>query len=386
MTAQGAPVTDILANLFSTQGLLIGTIVPFLCVLTVVVFVHEMGHYLVGRWCGIGVQAFSIGFGPEIAGFTDRRGTRWKLSAVPLGGYVKFVGDVGAASEPSEEELASLTAEERAVAFHLQPVWKRAATVFAGPAFNFLLTIAVFAVMFSLYGRYVYEPVVAEVTPASPAAAAGFEPGDRFVSVDGVRVETFADVQRLVSGRGGDAIVFVMLRDGREVELTATPELREQTDALGGTIQVAVIGVINNQEAGQPRLVSYGPLEAAGQAVLETGRIIERTGQFLQRFAAGRENRCQLGGPVKIAEMSGRAASLGLPTVVQLVALLSVGIGFLNLLPIPPLDGGHLVFYLVEAVVRRPVPERVMEAVYRVGMVMVLAFMGFVFWNDIFGC
>lgn len=379
-------MTDILANIFSTQGLLIGTIIPFLCVLTVVVFVHEMGHYLVGRWCGIGVQAFSIGFGPEIVGFTDRRGTRWKLSAVPLGGYVKFVGDLGATSTPSEEELAELTPDERKVAFHLQPVWKRAATVFAGPAFNFLLTIAVFAVMFTTYGRYVYEPVVAEVTPGTPAAQAGFEPGDRFVSVDGVKVETFADVQRLVSGRGGDAIVFVMMRDGREIELTATPELREQKDALGGTIQIAVIGVVNNQEVGQPRLVEYGPVQAAGQAVLETGRIIERTGQFLQRFAAGREDRCQLGGPVRIAEMSGRAASLGLPTVVQLVALLSVGIGFLNLLPIPPLDGGHLAFYLVEAVIRRPVPERFVEAVYRVGMLMVLAFMGFVFWNDIFGC
>jgi len=379
-------VTDILTNIFSTQGLLVGTIIPFLCVLTVVVFVHEMGHYLVGRACGIGVQAFSIGFGPELAGFTDRHGTRWKLSAVPLGGYVKFVGDVGATSTPSEEELAALTPQERSVAFHLQPIWKRAATVFAGPAFNFLLTIAVFAVMFSVYGRFVFEPVVAEVRPGSPAAIAGIMPGDRFVSVDGAKGETFSDVQRLVSGRAGDAIVFVMLRDGGEVQVTATPEVSEQKDALGNTVKVGLIGVVNNQEVGQPRLVSYGPAEALGQAVLETGRIIERTGHFLQRFATGREDRCQLGGPVKIAEMSGKAASLGFMWLVQLVALLSVGIGFLNLLPIPPLDGGHLMFYLVEAVIRRPVPERFMEAVYRVGMLMVLGFMGFVFFNDIFGC
>lgn len=379
-------MTDILGNIFSTQGLLVGTIVPFLCVLTVVVFVHEMGHYLVGRACGIGVQAFSIGFGPELAGFNDRRGTRWKLCAVPLGGYVKFVGDVGATSSPSEEELATLSPQERKVAFHLQPVWKRAATVFAGPAFNFLLTIAVFAVMFSAYGRYVFEPVVAEVRPGSPAAVAGILPGDRFVSVDGVKVETFSDVQRLVSGRAGDAIAFVMLRDGHEVKITATPEASEQKDALGNTVKIGLIGVVNNQEVGQPRLVSYGPAEAFGQAALETGRIIERTGHFLRRFATGREDRCQLGGPVKIAEMSGKAASLGFVWLVQLVALLSVGIGFLNLLPIPPLDGGHLVFYAVEAVMRRPVPERVMEAVYRVGMLVVLGFMGFVFFNDIFGC
>jgi regulator of sigma E protease len=379
-------LTDFLTSLFSTHGLLIGTIVPFLFVLTVVVFVHEMGHYLVGRMCGIGVQAFSIGFGPELAGFTDRHGTRWKLCAVPLGGYVKFVGDVGATSTPDEEELATLTPEERRRAFHLQPVWKRFATVLAGPAFNFLLTIAVFAVMFSAYGRFVFEPVVAEVQPDSPAAIAGFQPGDRFLKVDGEAVETFSDVQRIVSGQAGDPIIFVMLRDGAEIELTATPKLSEQKDALGNTVKVGLIGVVNNQEMGQPRLISYNPAEAVGQAVLETGRIIARTGSFLQRFATGREDRCQLGGPVKIAEMSGKAAALGFLWLVQLVALLSVGIGFLNLLPLPPLDGGHLVFYIIEAVIRRPVPERLMEAVYRAGLLIVLVFMGFVFWNDIFGC
>ena len=217
---------ETLSSIFSLNGLLIGTIVPFLFVLTVVVFVHEMGHYLVGRWCGIGVKAFSIGFGPELIGFNDRRGTRWKLCAIPLGGYVKFVGDMNAVSQPDRAEMATLSDAERKVAFHTQPVWKRAATVFAGPLFNFLLTIAVLAVLFSIYGRVVLEPTVAEVVPDSPAAAAGFLPGDRFVSVDGEPVETFADVQRLVSGRAGDAIVFVMLRDGKEVVLTATPEHR----------------------------------------------------------------------------------------------------------------------------------------------------------------
>jgi len=373
-------------NLFSTEGLLLGTLVPFLFVLTVVVFVHEMGHYLVGRWCGIGVQAFSVGFGPELLGWTDRHGTRWKLCAIPLGGYVKFVGDPGASSTPDAESVAKLSAEQRRIAFATQPVWKRAATVFAGPFFNFLLTIAVFAVMFALYGRYVAEPTVAEVRPGSPAAIAGFQPGDRFVSVDGAPVETFADVQRLVSGRAGDPIVFVMRRDGGEVTLTATPELVEQTDALGNQIRTAVIGVVNNEELGQPRHIEYGPVEALGQAVEETGHVITRTWQFLGRFVVGREDRCQLGGPVRIADMAGRAAQLGFEWLVQLVALLSVGIGILNLLPIPPLDGGHLMFYAAEAVRGRPVPERAMEAVYRVGFLLVLAFMAFVFWNDIFGC
>ena len=379
-------MNEFLQALTGTEGIVLGTLVPFLFVLMVVVFVHEMGHYLVGRACGIGVSAFSIGFGPELVGFNDRHGTRWKLCAIPLGGYVKFVGDMNATSSPTATDADSLSEAERKVAFHTQPVWKRAATVFAGPLFNFLLTIAVFTVLFAAYGRYVTEPTVAEVTAGSPAEAAGIMPGDRFVSVDGEKVETFADVQRLVSGRAGDAITFVMLRDGKDVTVVATPRLTEQQDALGNKVQVAVIGVVNNREFGQPRLVTYTPVQALGAAVQETGYIVERTGQFLKRFAIGREDKCQLGGPVKIAGMAGQAAKLGFEWLVQLVALLSVGIGILNLLPIPPLDGGHLVFYAIEAVIRRPVSERMMEAVYRTGFVLVLAFMGFVFWNDLFGC
>lgn len=380
-------MNEILHAIFSTEGFFLGTLVPFLFVLTVVVFVHEMGHYLVGRWCGIGVRAFSIGFGPELFGFNDSHGTRWKLCAIPLGGYVKFVGDMNAtSSQPSSEEIETLTEEERKVAFHTQPIWKRAATVVAGPLFNFLLTITVFAVLFAAYGRYVSEPMVAEVTVDSPAAKAGILPGDRFVSVDGGKVETFGDVQRLVSGRAGDTITFVMLRDGKEVTVTATPQLMEQEDALGNKVKVAVIGVVNNKELGQPRLVTYSPAGALTAAVEETGHIIQRTGQFLQRFVVGREDKCQLGGPVKIADMAGKAAKLGFEWLVQLVALLSVGIGILNLLPIPPLDGGHLLFYGVEAIIRRPVSDRMMEMAYRAGLLLVLGFMGFVFWNDLFGC
>ncbi|MBN9073911.1 MAG: RIP metalloprotease RseP [Rhizobiales bacterium] len=380
-------MSNFLFAVFSTDGLLIGTVVPFLFVLTVVVFVHEMGHYLVGRWCGIGVTAFSIGFGPELAGFNDRHGTRWKLSAIPLGGYVKFVGDMGVASGPVEdEETEKLSERDRRRAFHLQPVWKRALTVFAGPFFNFLLTVAVFAVLFSIYGKTVLLPTIAEVRPGTPAAEAGFLPGDRFVSVDGQAVESFADVQRIVQGRAGDELVFVVMRDGAEVTLKATPVLVEQEDALGNKVKVAAIGVVTNREAGEPRTITYTPAGALVAAIDETGDVVARTGQFLKRFVVGREDRCQLGGPVKIAGMAGKAAKMGFEWLVQLVALLSVGIGILNLLPIPPLDGGHLVFYGAEAVLRRPVPARVTDAIYRAGMVLVLTFMVFVFWNDLFGC
>jgi regulator of sigma E protease len=378
-------LSAVLENLVSTNGLLIGTILPFLFVLVIVVFVHEMGHYLVGRWCGIGVRAFSIGLGPEVFGFNDRHGTRWKLCAVPLGGYVKFVGDMNATSTPDPKQMEQLTAEEKKIAFHNQPIWKRAATVFAGPAFNFLLTIAVFTVVFASYGRYVFEPTIAQVQAGSPAEKAGFLPGDRFLSVDGHAVETFDDVQSYVTGRAGDPIVFGIARGEQQLTLTATPEVREIENALG-KMKMGVIGVVQTADGGKPRQISYGVGGALVEAVDQTGHIVQSTGRFLKRLVVGREDRCQLGGPIKIADMAGRAASAGWEVLIQLIAFLSVGIGILNLLPIPPLDGGHLAFYAIEAVNRRPVSERTMEAVYRVGFVLVLTFMVFVFWNDIFGC
>jgi len=380
-------VTDISTIIPGLGSFLFGTLVPFFFVLLVVVFVHEMGHFIAGRLCGIGVQAFSIGFGPEIFGYTAKNGTRWRLAAIPLGGYVKFVGDMSATSASVDEQaLSELSDAERRVAFHTQPLWKRAITVFAGPFANFVLGAAVFAAMFAIYGQYVYQPTVAEVRPNSPAAEAGILPGDTFISVDGVRVASFADVQRIVTGRAGDPLKIVLKRDGREIETVATPEVSEQPTALGQKVRIGLIGVVTNEAVGKRDRIEYGPLQAVVAGIQETGDVIARTGQFMKRFVAGREDRCQLGGPVRIADMAGRAAGLGFEWLVQLVALLSVGIGILNLLPIPPLDGGHLMLYAAEAIVRRPIPAQVTEAVYRVGMLMVLAFMMFVFWNDLFGC
>lgn len=377
---------DTLTYLFGSNSLLVGTLLPFILVLAVVVFVHEMGHYLVGRWCGIGVKAFSIGFGPELVGYTARNGTRWKLCLIPLGGYVKFVGDLNAASAPNGEIISDLSAAERKIAFPFQPVWKRAATVFAGPAFNFLLTIAILSFFFASYGRMVSDPMIAEVRDGSPAAVAGFKPGDRFVNVDGSKITTFADVQRIVNGRSGDELSFTVERDGREVNLTAVPEIMEQTDALGNKIKLGVIGVTTNDASGNFRRIEYSPLESVGAAVVETGHIISRTGTFFKRLVTGREDKCQLGGPVKIANMAGQAAQHGFEWIVQLIAMLSVGIGLFNLFPLPPLDGGHLVIYAGEAVLGRPVPVAVQELFFKLGFFVVLGFMGFVFYNDLFAC
>jgi regulator of sigma E protease len=377
---------EALAFFIGSESLLVGTIIPFLFVLTVVVFVHEMGHYLVGRWCGIGASAFSIGFGPELIGFTDKHGTRWKLSAIPLGGYVKFLGDESATSSPVGVDNSNLSAEEQSRAFHTQPVWKRAATVFAGPAFNIILTVVIFSVFFALYGRQIADPLVAGVQPGSPAAEAGFEPGDRFISVEGQKITTFSDVQRIVSGRSGDELDFTVERGGKMVDLKATPALVERTDPLGNKVKIGAIGVETTQAVGNFRRIEYGPLESVGQAIVETGHIISRTGEFFQRFAVGREDKCQLGGPVKIANMAGKAASQGFDWLIQLTAMLSIGIGLLNLFPLPPLDGGHLVFYAVEAIKGSPVSVGAQEIFYRVGFLVVMGFMGFVLFNDLFAC
>ncbi|WOC14814.1 RIP metalloprotease RseP [Pseudochrobactrum sp. MP213Fo] len=377
---------DTLEYFIGSSSLLVGTLLPFIFVLAVVVFVHEMGHFLVGRWCGIGVKAFSIGFGPEVLGYTARNGTRWKLCAIPLGGYVKFVGDENAASGPNGEIISTLTEAERKVAFANQKVWKRAATVFAGPAFNFLLTIAILSFFFASYGRMVADPMIAEVRDGSPAATAGFKAGDRFVMVDGSKITTFADVQRIVNGRSGDELSFTVERDGRELNLKAVPEITEQTDQLGNKIKLGVIGVTTTDSAGNFRRIEYSPLESVGAAVVETGHIITRTGTFLKRMVMGREDKCQLGGPVKIANMAGQAAQHGFEWIVQLIAMLSVGIGLFNLFPIPPLDGGHLVIYAGEAVLGRPVPVAMQELFFKLGFLVVLGFMGFVFYNDLFAC
>jgi regulator of sigma E protease len=378
---------ELLTLLTSSAGnLIVGTLLPFFCVLIVVVFVHEMGHYLVGRWCGIGVKAFAIGFGPELFGYTDKHGTRWKFCAVPLGGYVKFVGDVGASSAPDSEELLALPLEERASAFQIQSLWKKALTVVAGPVANFILAIFIMTGFFIIHGKQYIAPIVGQVLVGSPAEAAGIKIGDQFVKVGGREIKTFIDVQNIVNARAGDPIDFVLDRGGEPLTLSMTPDLKEQKDALGNTVKIGIIGVAADKSAGNLNIEKLNFGQSIGAAYQETVRTIERTLFFLKRFASGREDRCQLGGPVKIAKMTGQAADLGVAWLVSLTAFLSIGIGIMNLLPIPPLDGGHLLLYGVEAVTRRPLHAAVQEWIYKVGFFAVMGFIGFVLWNDLFAC
>lgn len=359
------------------------TVVSFLFVLTVVVFVHEMGHFLVGRWCGVGVNAFSIGFGPEIVGWTDRQGTRWKISAIPLGGYVKFAGDVNGASVPDSQALGHMSASERAVSFHHKPVWKRAAVVAAGPIANFLLAIAIFASMTYFSGRQVLAPRVDIVQEGSAAQRAGFQAGDMILTIDGRRIESFSDMQRIVSSSAEDQLTIVVERDGREVTLIATPDRRETTTPFGKQ-RIGLLGIQSSRDASALRRVTYGPVESLNMGVYETYFVVERTFNYLGKLVTGRESVDQLSGPIGIARVSGKMASLGgLGGLISLVAVLSVSIGLINLFPIPLLDGGHLLFYGIEAVRGRPLSERAQEIGFRIGLAVVVMLMLFATFNDV---
>ena len=369
--------------LTSSAGNILSALPPFLLVLTIVVFFHELGHYLVGRWCGIKAEVFSVGFGPELIGRTDRHGTRWKLSLIPLGGYVKFLGDENAASQPTGSGVSGLSEAERAASFPAASLWRRAATVAAGPVANFILAIAIFAVMFSINGRMIADPVVARVQPASAAEAAGILPGDVFVAIDGVEVEIFDDVQRYVTARPEVPMTISLERDGAIVDVTLTPARTEITDNFGNKMEVGRIGVITSDDAGNFRVREYGPLEAVGEGAAQSWYIVTRTVDYIGNIITGREKADQLGGPIRVAKYSKDMSTIGIGALIQLAAVLSVSIGLLNLMPIPMLDGGHLVFYAIEAVRGRPPGEVAQEWAYRFGLSVVLALMLFATWNDV---
>jgi regulator of sigma E protease len=358
-------------------------LLPFLFVLTVVVFFHELGHFLVARWCGVKVKAFSIGFGGEIYGFTDRYGTRWRIAAVPLGGYVKFLDDENGASVPSQAALQRLTPQERESAFHAKPLTARAAIVAAGPVANFLLAIVIFALTVMFVGKHVTAPRVDELVPDGVALAAGFKPGDLIVSIDGQPIETFEEMQRIVSSSADRLLAFEVNRGGHMLSLQVTPARREVTDRFGNKLKVGMIGIKRNAKQQEWEYKRYGPIASIGVGVRETFFIVTQTLSYLSDVFMGRQSADQLGGPIRIAEVSGQVASVGFVPLLNLTAVLSVSIGLINLFPIPLLDGGHLLFYLIEAVRRRPLSERTQEIGFRIGLAVVLMLMMFATWNDL---
>jgi regulator of sigma E protease len=345
----------------------------FILVLTVIVFVHEMGHYLVARWNGIAIQTFSIGFGKELWGFNDRHGTRWKISAVPLGGYVRFVGDLNAASMPDPEAEALLPPEERKRLFINKNVWQRMAVVVAGPAANLLFTFLVLFALLIGYGRYTITPVIGEVVPGGVAAEAGLMAGDLVTSADGFTVRGFEDFQRLIATSPGRALTVNVERGGEKLSFVVTPESVETTDRFGNPQRIGRIGVSRGVEEGDVRFYRPDPSEAVTMTLEDMQLIVVRTASFIGDLFTDRRDFRNLGGPVEIAKASGEIASLGPTALVFFMATVSLSIGIFNLLPIPMLDGGHLAFYIAEAIRGRPLSPRVQELGFRIGFAAIMS-------------
>jgi regulator of sigma E protease len=360
------------------SGGLYGFGLPFLAVLTALVFVHELGHYLVARWNGVRVEVFSIGFGPEIFGWNDRTGTRWKFSLIPLGGYVKFFGDANAASMPAEG-AAQMSASDRAVSFPHKRLGQRAAIVAAGPIANFAFAIVLLAGLFSIVGQPFTPAVVGSVVEGSAADAGGFQAGDEVIAVNGTTVARFEELQRIVALRPDETLRFSVLRDGARMELLATPARVVRDNGLGEEAEVGQLGI---QRSGAD-YARHDPLTAVWQATRETVGIIDQTFTALGQIVRGARGTDELGGPIRIAQISGQAAELGVATVIYFAAVLSINLGLINLFPVPMLDGGHLLFYAFEAIRGRPLGERAQEYGFRIGLALVLTLMVFVTWNDL---
>lgn len=358
---------------------LLVTIFAFLLVLGPLVLVHELGHYLVGRWFGVKADAFSIGFGKELAGWTDKRGTRWKLSALPLGGYVQFAGDMNPASAPDSEASERLSASERAQTFHAKPLWQRSLIVLAGPMVNLLAAVFIFAAFNFAYGKLVAEPVVAGLTDNSPAATAGLKIGDRIVEMDGDTITSFDEVTERIVPYPGRTVAVVVQRGGERIAVNMPIALHVEKDSFGNEARIGRIGIKTNLVKREP----VGPVEAVTLGVQQSFGIMRMMVTGISQIFTGERSVKELGGPIKIAKYSGEQFSLGWSAFVYFGALISINLAFINLLPIPGLDGGHLAFYAAEAVRRKPLGLRSQEWALRTGLAFVLALMLFVTVVDI---
>ncbi len=364
-----------LANFIWTNGL------SFIFILTVIVFVHEMGHYLIARYNGVRVEVFAIGFGPELFGWDSAAGTRWRVCLLPLGGYVKMFGDAGAASTPNGE-VRTMTPEEQAVSFHHKRLGQRMAIVLGGPLANFALAVVILAIMFATVGQRIIPSDITEVQPNSAAEAAGMQPGDKIVEIEGTTIDRFETMQHIVRESPGVPLRFVVLRDGVTVELVVVPRLVEANDSFGTPSRVGQIGVTRS---GGTVYLRRGPLDAIWLAADETVSLTTAMLRALGQIVAGTRGTEELGGPIRIAQLSTQVAEDGLVTVFWFLAVVSINLGLVNLFPIPMLDGGHLLFYVCEAIRGKPLGERVQEYSFRMGLALVVALMVFATWNDLVG-
>jgi len=355
-------------------------VLPFLCVLTVLVFVHELGHYLVARWCRVRVEVFSIGFGPELFGWTDRAGTRWKVSVLPFGGYVRMFGELPPDEEAGAAARPPLTDAERAVSFSHKSLAQRAAIVVAGPVANFIFAIVVSAILFATIGEQLTSTVVGEVQPGTAAAAAGIEKGDKILALNGQSVTRFEDIAAIVQIGLGEPLHLKIDRAGKIVEVDATPRIVEQTDIFGDKHKIGLLGIRSD---GPGAIVHYGPAEAAWMGVVETYRRTAGILKAVSQILTGTRSTDEVGGVLRMAKMSGDIVSHSLIGIVDYAILISINLGLINLFPIPLLDGGRLLFYGAEALRGRPLGPRAEEWGLRLGLALVLSLMLFATWNDL---
>ncbi len=346
------------------------SILAFVIVLGILIFFHELGHFIVARLFGVGVEKFSLGFGPRIlgrkSGITD-----YRISAIPLGGYVKMVG---------EEPDAELEPEQIALSFTHKPVWQRFLIVAAGPFFNVLLAVLIFFVIFVFAGSYVLQPTVGQVGDGTPAAEAGIKAGDRIVAINGNPVESWDEMAQIISGSGGKPLHFVVKRDGEQFEADLAPRLTPTNNLFGEEIKRYVIGISAAGDVVSRKLGFFGSI---GQSVVQTWRVTELTVVSIVKIFQGTVSTKTLGGPIMIAQMAGQQAREGIINLAFFTALISINLAILNILPIPVLDGGHLLFFLIEAVIGRPVNMRVREVAQQAGIFLLLLLMVYVFYNDI---
>ena len=345
------------------------SILAFIAVLSIIVFVHEFGHFQIGRWCGVKIETFSVGFGKELFGFTDRHGTRWKICPWPIGGYVKFEGDANAASMADPNTVKSPTS------LHSKPIWQRTAIVAAGPIANFLLAIAIFSLAFMFMGKGYIEPIVGEVKQGSAAEKAGILQGDYIRSIDGTTANSFSDLQRLVWFKAGLELNVVIDRKGEQLNLKLVPTLYEEADNFGGKISRGVLGISSKSGKDAVKYQTFTPGQAIIQGTKETWGILTSTMEFIGNMVVGRQSVKQIGGAASIAKGAGDAVSNGAMNFVIYIAFLSVSIGLVNLFPIPMLDGGHLVFYAIEALRGKPLGPNAQEWGFRIGLSFVVMLM-----------
>lgn len=368
-----------LETLFISSTNLLYYFFAFVVILTIIVFIHEFGHYSVAKLSGVKIETFSIGFGKEIFGWNDRSGTRWKICWLPFGGYVKMFGDINAASIPDKNQLTQLTEAEKAQAFHTKPLRIKAAIVAAGPLANFLLAILILTFFYSYYGKPATSTQISQVMAHSAAEEAGIRPGDIILSLDDKEVKQFDDVKRIIALNTGKAVTIEVLRDDETITFSLTPKFANRTDIFGNDVQLPLLGIQSNVTS----LETLGIGGALFAAISETYYISSATLKAIGQMITGQRSTKEISGPIGIAKYSGQSLQAGITTVLWFIVIISINLGLINLFPIPVLDGGHLMYYAIEAIRGKPLADRYQEYGFKFGMLLILLFAAFAIFNDI---